>query len=380
MKSLKINANATKIAFCNSNREVSSNKELFNNIQENGVLVPIIVINGSDLMEEDLYAVNKNGKIGKKLKDEEKPDYLVVLDGQHRLVSLLKILNVSKKGHGKKCTEEINVNLITKEEMGDDMNQYIININSTSKKWSNSNYIDNAYKQDSDDKLLRTIKAFDNLKFPLSTISGFICFNRSSITAKAINAYTKENAKIPYANWEKAIRLYLFLKDKGFKDGFLKKRIMIDFIIEEVKHHHINVVLGKLHSLSKDKVQSINELTTEGNSEKRISNIVGIDDKTEETGTKDEKDYLKEISEDKVEGFLKGDDAESEEKESVVKSSSEKDGKNSTVKKSDSESSALPSEEEESNSGVMPEGMALPQAAPPTQKSASYQFSSSYTY
>lgn len=131
------------------------------------------------------------------------------------------------------------------------INEYIIALNSTQKQWENSDYIDNSYKIKNQDFLIRTIKAFNDKGFSMSSISRFICFDKQRLNKDILTAYTNSKAEeIKYADPERAIRLYLYLRGKGFSNKFLCKRYLIDYIIsEKTQHGDINKSLNKIEYL-----------------------------------------------------------------------------------------------------------------------------------
>ena len=139
-----INIKDAKYAFVDNNRKVSKNQSLIDNIEKFGVLQPIIAISANDIEEElPLYAADTTYRI---LNKEEQKDYLVVLDGQHRInfaYQLLEKKRLEKNGG----IFELPISVISKEELkGMTINEYIIALNSTQKQWENSDYIDNSYK------------------------------------------------------------------------------------------------------------------------------------------------------------------------------------------------------------------------------------------
>ena len=238
-----INTIDTKFAFLTSNRNISTNKDLVESIKEKGVLQPITVINGNNIGTEQLYDVNTNTEVAQ----ENKGDYYVVLDGQHRLTILMNILK--EKSEVSDADKTIPALVITQEEVGDNVNKYIITLNSTSKNWKDNDYIKNAVQIKPNDELIQAINTFERRKFSMSTISRYICLNNHGITKKTVTEYVYNNKDISYADYKRAIRLYLFLRGKGISDSFLKKRYMIDYIAEMKKQNdNINYALNLINS------------------------------------------------------------------------------------------------------------------------------------
>lgn len=250
-----INTIDVKFAFLATNRNIFDNKGLKESIKEKGVLVPIIVTKGNNVGAKRLYDVNDYAEIAQ----ENKGDYYVVLDGQHRLITLIKVLREKKEVSDE--DKMIPAIIKTKEEVGDDVDTFIIDMNSTSKNWRNSDYIKNASQAKPNDELIQAIQAFGRNKFPISTISRYICLNNYGITSKTLTDYVYNGKEISYADYKRAIRLYLFLKGKGLSENFLRKRYMIDYIAEMKKQNDsINPVLNLINYLQSDATEKINAL------------------------------------------------------------------------------------------------------------------------
>lgn len=304
MKTIISNIENTKFAYINLNRKVENNSELTKSIREKGILQPITVIRGNEL--EDSIYTHLNGKC-EEIPNEEKREYFVILDGQHRIHSLMKIL---KEGNIKENIKQIPIIIKTKEEVGD-INDYIISINSTAKNWKNSDYIKNANIRKNNDSLIKTIGAFNDMKFSISTISRYICLGSKYITKETLTEYLNGKSEIKYADYERAIRLYLFLRGKGFSSQFLKKRYLIDIIIESKKQNDtINSILNKINYLRR--IENINNLN-HNNIEDNIIKIIDEDydeainnaeNEIEKEEIKKGKDYLSFITYEEIDNFL----------------------------------------------------------------------------
>ena len=309
MKFTYINTIDTKFAFLTSNRNISTNKDLVESIKEKGVLQPITVINGNNIGTEQLYDVNTNTEVAQ----ENKGDYYVVLDGQHRLTILMNILK--EKSEVSDADKTIPALVITQEEVGDNVNKYIITLNSTSKNWKDNDYIKNAVQIKPNDELIQAINTFERRKFSMSTISRYICLNNHGITKKTVTEYVYNNKDISYADYKRAIRLYLFLRGKGISDSFLKKRYMIDYIAEMKKQNdNINYALNLINYLQKGSIDAINSLkTSKGNVSDTINEILHqnfrtvlkeADSEEQKQEIENPKNYLAMVSDEEVKNFM----------------------------------------------------------------------------
>lgn len=304
-----INTIDTKFAFLTSNRNISTNKDLVESIKEKGVLQPITVINGNNIGTEQLYDVNTNTEVAQ----ENKGDYYVVLDGQHRLTILMNILK--EKSEVSDADKTIPALVITQEEVGDNVNKYIITLNSTSKNWKDNDYIKNAVQIKPNDELIQAINTFERRKFSMSTISRYICLNNHGITKKTVTEYVYNNKDISYADYKRAIRLYLFLRGKGISDSFLKKRYMIDYIAEMKKQNdNINYALNLINYLQKGAIDAINSLkASESNVSDTINEILHqnfrtvlkeADSEEQKQEIENPKNYLAMVSDEEVKNFM----------------------------------------------------------------------------
>lgn len=305
-----INIKDVKFAFVDNNRKVSKNQSLIDSIEKFGVLQPIIAISVNDIEEElPLYAADTTYRI---LNKEEQKDYLVVLDGQHRINFTYQLLE-KKRLEKEDVTFELPISIISREDLkGMTINEYIIALNSTQKQWENSDYIDNSYKIKNQDFLIKTIKAFNDKGFSMSSISRFICFDKQRLNKDILTAYTNSKAEeIKYADPERAIRLYLYLRGKGFSNKFLCKRYLIDYIIsEKTQHGDINKSLNKIEYLRH--ACDISQL--KANQISNMENIIEEDFKTimleaDNDEQRDKilstKDLLSAISEEEINSFFR---------------------------------------------------------------------------
>lgn len=303
-----------KFMFLSSNREVLNNKLLKDSIQRRGILSPLTVIRATDI--DGKVELNDGTHII--TKEELTENSFVVLDGQHRYKMLTQLLiNEDKSNKKKESVEEINAELpcliMTKEEVGN-INEYMIELNSTSKNWKSTDYIENAVKVKEDDVLVKTINKFKILGFPISTISRFVCFDKSKLTAKTLADYINSDGekKILNADAIKAIKLYEFLKFVGFDNSFMKKRYLIDYVIEKSKVTDINSVLFAISKMTK--ADEINYLRDKDCDLKvRIEQIINecVEKYVDEDAIDREKlkelkmiDYLNRIEDEKITSFL----------------------------------------------------------------------------
>lgn len=315
LKNFDLTKTEAKFFFLNSNRSVSPRKDLALSIREQGVMDPIKVIN-SGFIDADTPITDIDGReINRKVETG-----LVILDGQHRYATLVELIRKTKdeKGNTPLKSTVLPCIILSQGEVGN-VNSYIITLNSCSRNWKNSDYIDNAAKVQKNDKLIRTIERFQEIGFSLSTISRFVCFNKSRLSTKSLTEYVNSKGEklIDGADADRACRLYLFLYNKGLQDTVLRKRYIIEYIIRESNVSSLSAVLSVISVLKN--YAKINQLrdkdVTKGTLGDAIESIIKEDYnsfKREKNYTQkdidnmESKDYLAEFA-NEVSTFLYGD-------------------------------------------------------------------------
>lgn len=279
----RVNINDLQLAVLGSNREVRVTKEFKKSIKAKGVLMPLILVKAIDIDESiELRDIRTNEII------TDRNGYYVIIDGQHRTVATLQIISEEedkaekskieirkweKKKLGKKDADSkpieyhpqylpiVKYEVISMDEIGN-LNDYIIEINSQSRKWSDADYINHAHKTKRDDNLIKTIHYFaSRYSFPTTSISLILCNNKESYTSKALSSYVNHGIAIRHANYERAIRLYIYLRKKKFTNKFLKKRYLLELLSKECANGGIDQILHRMEYLNESDVQKMCNLS-----------------------------------------------------------------------------------------------------------------------
>lgn len=317
-----ININERNFLFLNTNRQITTNSNLKCSIREDGILLPITVIPSEFLDDTYQLCAFENGKLIP-ISEEKKENGLVVLDGQHRLKYLKEILS---KNHNKDL-EEIPVNILENKDIKGDINKYIIKINNTANKWKKSDFINNSVKVRPDDKLIQVIESFQKLGFSMSTISRYLCFNNHDLTEKTLEKYTYDMQEINNADYKRAICIYNFFKRKGFDNSFLKKRYLIDFIIEKLVGKKIDELLSEIDSFE---VETLKQILGQQDRWKSLEGLSEIKTEYQQTlknicKRNSIKYYISEVTDETVEKFIRESTSKKKEKPDVkVKSKQRK--------------------------------------------------------
>lgn len=237
---IDFNSQSVEFKFMVTNRDVVTNSNLRQDIQKYGVAQDLIV------MPIEEYDGQLNDRIGFKFGEGESAGVYVVIDGQHRLTCLNDIIskiekikadNETIKDEKKKkvvptlASTEIPLKVIDREYVGrfGGIDNYVIMINNTGKKWSNKDFIVNAYQRNEMSLELRIINRLSEEGMSISTISRWLCGNTKVINNKSLQRLVR-GEKVEGIEAIKAMKLYLALLALGFSKSFLNKRYIIDVI------------------------------------------------------------------------------------------------------------------------------------------------------
>lgn len=237
---IDFNSQSVEFKFMVTNRDVVTNNNLRQDIQKYGIAQDLIV------MPIEEYDGQLNDHIGFKFGEGESAGVYVVIDGQHRLTCLDDIINKiekikadneaireekKKKAVPTLASTEIPLKVVDREyvERYGGIDNYVIMLNNTGKKWSNKDFIVNAYQRNETSLELRIINRLSEEGMSISTISRWLCGNTKVINNKSLQRLVRgENVEGIEAI--KAMKLYLALLALGFSKSFLNKRYMIDVI------------------------------------------------------------------------------------------------------------------------------------------------------
>ena len=233
MKNLIIDfeSQSVEFKFMVTNRDVVTNSNLRQEIQKYGIAQDLIV------MPIGEYDGQLNDSIGFKFGEGESAGVYVVIDGQHRLTCLNEIVakihkvkaeNEALKDEKKKkyipslASTEIPLKVVDREyvERYGGIDNYVIMLNNTGKKWSNKDFIINAYQRNEDSFELRVINRLTEDKMSISTISRWLSGNTKVINNKSLQRLVK-GEQINGIDATEAMKLYLALQTLGFSKSFL---------------------------------------------------------------------------------------------------------------------------------------------------------------
>lgn len=308
------NIGEIEFAFLQANRTVTTNKELESTIREFGIIQPILIARASDLKEERMFTIGISGPV-RELTTEEKnaENCYVVLDGQHRLTTLFRILQDKEKECSEKCTERVRFCVAEPDDWGESVNKFIIALNSSAKVWKSNDYIENAVTVKPTDELTKAIKGFKNLGLSISTTSRYMCLNNRSLNPNSLASYTSEGRLIADADYRRGVKIYKLLKNKGLSKKLLNTRYMIDFVIEKSVGKSINYALNLINYIDDRALEKLNSLKATERTKDTIADIVeesfmrSLDragSEAERNSIKAGRDYLTDISDEEIYAFI----------------------------------------------------------------------------
>ena len=300
---IDFDSQSVEFKFMATNRDVVANSNLRQEIQKYGIAQDLIV------MPIEEYDGELNDGIGFKFGEGESAGVYVVIDGQHRLTCLNDIItkigkikadNETIKDEKKKkamptlASTEIPLKVIDREYVHrfGGIDNYVIMLNNTGKKWSNKDFIVNAYQRNETSLELRIINRLSEEGMSISTISRWLCGNTKVINNKSLQRLVR-GEKVEGIESIKAMKLYLALLALGFSKSFLNKRYMIDVINDLKKsgeEEKTFLKLSKITSISQiektnyadgDVIAQIKSIINADYDTWRIENVIGVEEEIE---------------------------------------------------------------------------------------------------
>ena len=182
----------------------------------------------------------------------------------------------------------------------------------TGKKWSNKDFIVNAYQRNEDSFELQVINRLTEDIMSISTISRWLSGNTKVINNKSLQRLVK-GEQINGIDATEAMKLYLALQTLGFSKSFLNKRYMIDAINDLKKSGEEDKVLLKLSKITSisniekanyaegDVIAQIKSIINNDYDKWRRENVIGVE---EEIEAAKQNPLLETVSREDIETYL----------------------------------------------------------------------------
>lgn len=214
-------------AFVKGNRPTNSKAVTakMKSIEEYGLLSPITVVDGEQVITSGGHLVDLNGK---DIPDSQSVNYYAVLDGQHRLIAYIKLgLNLNDLV----ICEPLNAELSIAE--------VIAQMNICTTTWKGADYMAApAMMLEKSNEVFDFAMLLHSKSYPLATISLW-CLGGNTLKPKTLVESLKSN-KLPKefedTGWfQRSIKWYNAAQRK-FLDAFLAKKYLIAHIITKFAH------------------------------------------------------------------------------------------------------------------------------------------------
>jgi hypothetical protein len=212
INNLKELLSSKKIAFVKGNRDINV-KNVESKIKSlqtfGGNIIPLMYVSGSKAIADGCSLVDIDGN---DIPAEKVMDYIVILDGQHRIYSAIK--------------NDFDLSKINLFENYTDANtkELLSEANIESSGWGSKDFIKGSVLFNPTELNMYASKLADR-NFAVSTISKIICFNGSLTTTKYSDLMKGKTISVD-SNLERADE-FLQAVEK-FEDSFVGKRYLID--------------------------------------------------------------------------------------------------------------------------------------------------------
>ena len=214
-------------AFVKGNRPTNSKAVMakMKSIEEYGLLSPITVVDGEQVITSGGHLVDLNGK---DIPDSQSVNYYAVLDGQHRLIAYQ---NLGMNMDDLVICEPLNAELSIAE--------VIAQMNICTTTWKGADYMAApAMMLEKSNEVFDFAMLLHSKSYPLATISLW-CLGGNTLKPKTLVESLKSN-KLPKefedTGWyQRSIKWYNAAQGK-FLDAFLAKKYLIAHIITKFAH------------------------------------------------------------------------------------------------------------------------------------------------
>ena len=244
IENLKELLSSKKIAFVKGNRDINvknieSKKKSLQTY--GGNIIPLMYVSGNKAIADSCSLVDIDGN---DIPADKAMDYIVILDGQHRIFTAIKNnFDLSKIMLFESYTEANTKELLAEA-------------NIESSKWGVPEFIKGSVLFNPNELNIYASKLTDR-KFPSSTISKILCFN-SKLTAQKYSDLMKGKEISVEYDLERADE-FLEAVSK-FEDKFVGKRYLIDEVIALSTKYGYRVVFKAISELTDKERELIKEV------------------------------------------------------------------------------------------------------------------------
>lgn len=266
-----LKAEGKGILFIKANRYVAVSSENVKgkmaSLKMYGVLTPFQMIPANFASEEGLELLDENGTL---VTDAERiSNSFCILDGNNRYRARVEISQKAAQASSKgklldvgKALDDVTV-MIHQTKPAKGVLSTLMEINTTNVKWKYNDYASTALKLNPDNDILKCIVELkEKHGFSPSSISLYLTFSAKNIKeehiATAIKSGDVAPAYLGKVQLERAEKILSTLRNAGFDNKTIKKRYLIEFLIENADK--LEKVLNAISQLTESEVKAISDM------------------------------------------------------------------------------------------------------------------------
>lgn len=224
------------VAFFEGNRVINPNnvKKLKDSLKNYGNLSPLTYINGDDECLKGKKIVDAFD--GTEIPDADKAMYIVVVDGQHRIIAAKELAEANEF--------DLNSLVWTKVELpeGKTVEEAVIEMNTVGQKWKGNDYIAGYALRNPENEIAKFAQKLAKEGVSAKTINKYIFFNERFSWAKV------DEEALQTANVDRAAEIWNVVQT--FPTKVKKTSVIIDYIMKEGGNKHWKDELNKVLQLT----------------------------------------------------------------------------------------------------------------------------------
>lgn len=228
-----------KVAFVDGNRAINPNNvaKHVESLKEFGRNhVPLLYVDAIEIKDRNLCDAVSNAQVTK----EDYPNYIVVLDGQHRYMAAWELANSDQ-------AEGFTMDALKWEKVelnGRSFEDILIEVNTRTQPWKGADYINGCILHDPNNEVLRFAKDLTDKGISAKTVNKYLFFNDRMSWA----AVMSDSSKMKEADIERAKAIWNEVTK--FPQKIKTRSTIIDYIIDKGGKNHWQEELEKVKKLT----------------------------------------------------------------------------------------------------------------------------------
>lgn len=246
IKTVKVDNNQYGVAFFEGNRVINPNnvKKKKDSLKDYGNLSPLTYINGDSEGLQGKKIVDAFD--GTEIQDADKAQYIVVVDGQHRITAAKELAEANEF--------DLDSLVWTKVELpeGKTVEDVVIEMNTVVQKWKGNDYIAEYALRNPENEIAKFAQMLAKEGISSKTINKYIFFNERFSWAKVNEEALKK------ADVERATEIWKVVET--FPSKVKKSSVIIDYIMNAGGNNHWKVELDKVSNLTDENKDHLDKL------------------------------------------------------------------------------------------------------------------------